>query len=102
MAAGADCIYPIPVGDLETLAAIRGATGAPLNVYASAAAAPMRELEAAGIARLSLGPGFLKAAVTTMRRVACGLRDYEPYTAFTEGVLSSDELRQYVRDEPMT
>ncbi|MGH7454384.1 MAG: isocitrate lyase/PEP mutase family protein [bacterium] len=34
--AGADCNYPITVGDIETLKLIRDATRAPINVYASA------------------------------------------------------------------
>jgi 2-methylisocitrate lyase-like PEP mutase family enzyme len=102
LGAGADCIYPIPVGDLETLGTIHAATHAPINVYASASAAPMRDLEAAGMARLSLGPGFLRAAFTTMKRVALGLKNYDSYTAFTEATLTSDEVREYVRREKMT
>lgn len=99
--AGADCIYPITVGDLETLKRIRAETGAPLNVYASASTAPMRELEAAGINRLSLGPGFLKAGLTAMKRVAQGLLDYGSYDAFTENAMSSDDVRCYLSKDKM-
>lgn len=73
--AGTDCIYPITVGDIETLKLIRDATRAPINVYASASAASMRELEAAGISRLSLGPGLIKASLTVMKKIALELQN---------------------------
>ena len=100
--AGADCIYPIPVGDLETLAPIQAAVDAPLNVYASGWAAPMRELEAAGIARLSLGPGLLKASLATMKRVALELQNYGSYGVFTQDAPKSEEILRYVRKGNMT
>ncbi len=96
--AGADCIYPIGPGDIETLAAIREATEAPINVYAHARTAPMRELEAAGVSRLSLGPNLLKAAFTTVRDAARRLRTDGSYEPFTRGVISSEEIRGYLRE----
>jgi 2-methylisocitrate lyase-like PEP mutase family enzyme len=99
--AGADCIYPITVGDIESLRAIREATDAPINVYASSKTAPMRDLEALGINRLSLGPGFLKAALTAMKNVALNLKDYGSYDAFTRDVISSAEMQQYVSPDAM-
>lgn len=98
---GADCIYPITVGDIETLNLIRAETGAPINVYASKSAASMRELEAAGISRLSLGPGLIKAGLTTMKKIARELQDYGSYDLFTDQAMSSDEIRQYVSKDRM-
>jgi 2-methylisocitrate lyase-like PEP mutase family enzyme len=92
--AGADCIYPIPVGDLETLSAIREQTDAPVNVFASASTAPLRELEEAGMSRLSLGPGFLKASLTTMKRIAEELAESGSYDLFTTDTISSDEVKR--------
>jgi 2-methylisocitrate lyase-like PEP mutase family enzyme len=99
--AGADCLYPIGLGNLEMLTTLREATGAPLNVYAAASAPPMKELEAAGISRLSLGPGLIKASLTAMRKVARNLLAYGPYDRFTTGAMSSEEIRRYVREYPM-
>ena len=61
----------------------------------------MRELEAAGIARLSLGPFLFKAALTTMQNVAKELLAYGSYDVFSEGAMSSDEVHQYLRDGRM-
>jgi 2-methylisocitrate lyase-like PEP mutase family enzyme len=98
--AGADCIYPIGPGDPETLKPILEQLRVPINVYASAAAAPMRELESLGVARLSLGPGMLRASLTAMKGVAERLLDYDSYESFTKDVLSSDEIRRYLEDLP--
>lgn len=96
--AGADCLYPIPVGDVPTLTTLREACGgAHLNAYARAGTAPMRELERAGISRLSLGPGLLKASLTAMRDVVETLRDYGPYDRFTTDAMSSEEAESYIR-----
>jgi 2-methylisocitrate lyase-like PEP mutase family enzyme len=99
--AGADCIYPITLSDIDTLAKIKDATGAPLNVYAMTGTPAMKELEDAGISRLSLGPGFLKASLTTMKRVAVALKNYESYDVFLDGAITNDEVRDIVRDDPM-
>jgi 2-methylisocitrate lyase-like PEP mutase family enzyme len=57
----------------------------------------MRELERAGISRLSLGPGLLKASLTAMRDVVETLRDYGPYDRFTTDAMSSEEAESYIR-----
>jgi len=100
--AGGDCVYPILVGDIETLSAIRAAIDAPINVYASLKTAPMRELEAAGVSRLSLGPGLIKAAMSTMKGVAKNLQGYGSYDSFTNGVITNDEILEFVDRDKMS
>lgn len=99
--AGADCIYPITVGDIETLRQILDAIHAPINVYAPMATTPMRKLEAAGISRLSLGPGMIKASLTRMKEIALALLNYDDYEVFTDGTMSTDELRRYLSKDRM-
>jgi 2-methylisocitrate lyase-like PEP mutase family enzyme len=99
--AEADCVYPILVGDLDTLKRIRDAVRAPINVYASPSTASMHDLENAGISRLSIGPWMLKAALTKMREVATALKDYEPYDVFTDGTMTTEEVRRFLRDDDM-
>jgi 2-methylisocitrate lyase-like PEP mutase family enzyme len=94
--AGADCVYPILLRDLEALRAFRQAVGVPVNVFATADTPPLAELEAAGITRLSLGPGLLKASLTTMKTVAEGLLHGGSYEAFTTGVVTGDEIRKHI------
>lgn len=101
LSAGADCLYPITAGDLETLSAIRGALDCPLNVYATVGAAPMRDLEDAGISRLSLGPWLLKTSLTAMKRVALSLKEYGPFELFTGDAIANDEVRAIVSHDDM-
>lgn len=99
--AGADCIYPIGTGDLKTLEQLRGAIAAPLNVFASADTAPLRQLEAAGINRVSIGPGLFRASLTAMREVAVQLRDYGSYDGFAKRTMTSDDIRAFLSREKM-
>jgi 2-methylisocitrate lyase-like PEP mutase family enzyme len=94
--AGADCLYPIILSDLDALKTIHEETGAPINVYASASAPSIVQLEAAGIARLSLGPGLFKASLTTMKQVGETLLAGGPYTSFTDDVLTTPEVQKHV------
>ena len=97
LSAGADCVYPITLNNLGLLTRLREAIDAPINVYASAGTPPVSGLEAAGIARLSLGPGLLKVSLSAMKRVAKELRSGGSYEAFTSGVVSSEEIESYLR-----
>ena len=98
--AGADCIYPITVGDLETLKVIRQKTEAPINVHVTQSTASMKKLEAIGISRLSLGPGLIKASLTAMKHVAQTLQNYGSYD-FTRNAISGEEIGQIVSSDKM-
>ncbi len=91
MEAGANCFYPI-LSTMHQLKQIRQQLKVPINVYITKDTLPMKELEDLGIARISLGPSFLKSALTKMREVAHSLQNYGNYDLFTENVLSSDEI----------
>jgi len=94
--AGADCIYPILLGDLEALKTIQAETQAPINVYAPRVAASMQELEAAEIRRLSLGPAMMQASLLTMQKIAQSLQNYDSFERFTEAVMPSPEIKKLV------
>ena len=98
--AGADCVYPIGPGDAETMQALQSGIQAPLNVYLSAGAASLQDLESLGIARASLGPGLIKASLTAMRSVARDLLSGAPYDRFTTEAISTAETVGYVARGP--
>ncbi|MEO1516618.1 MAG: isocitrate lyase/phosphoenolpyruvate mutase family protein [Bacteroidota bacterium] len=90
--AGADCYYPIlcPPHSLHT---VNAEVDLPLNVLAVAGLMPMKELEEMGIARISLGPGLLKAALTSMRTVIQSVMNYEDYQTFANpDIITSQEI----------
>ena len=99
--AGGDCFYPILLGDLDALKKIYEAIRAPINVFAPTSKATLEELEEAGIARVSLGPGLIWATLTAMRNIAVGLQNYSSFDAFTRDMMPFDEISAYLSKEPM-
>ena len=88
--AGADCFYPIILGELETLKRLHEAIGAPINVLAPTSHATLRELEEAGVARLSLGPALMWASLSVMKKIAQYLQNYGSFDAFTRDMISTE------------
>lgn len=101
LAAGADCFYPIILGDLAILRRLFEAIRAPINVLAPTSKASLRELEAAGIARVSLGPALMWATQALMKKVGRELQQYGPFDVFAHDMMTMDEIRQFVSREPM-
>ena len=62
LAAGADCIYPIGLGDPATLISLVGAIDAPVNVAAGPGMPGLHELETIGVARVSTATRFATVA----------------------------------------
>jgi 2-methylisocitrate lyase-like PEP mutase family enzyme len=92
--AGADCVFPLVVGEVEMLKTLVAAVGAPINVYATKGTAPARELETIGISRLSVGPGLLQAGLTAMRQAALELRHPGTHDLITRDAMSTADIRQ--------
>ena len=74
LAAGADCIYPIGLGDLATLRALVGAIEAPINVAAGPGMPDLHELEAIGVARVSTATRFATVAFGAVDHALAGMR----------------------------
>ncbi|GAA2342724.1 isocitrate lyase/phosphoenolpyruvate mutase family protein [Dactylosporangium salmoneum] len=83
LAAGATGIFVPGVADSETIGALAKAIKAPLNVLAQEGTAPVAELAALGVSRVSLGSWVAEAAYALTRRAAV-----EAYTKGTYTELS--------------
>lgn len=68
--AGADGIYPIGVKDMDAIKALVKGIPAPINIGGQPGMLDVKELEAAGVARLSTGPGFQLRTLEAMRSLA--------------------------------
>ena len=86
--AGADCVFVPGLKDAETIGRLVRAVECPLNILAVPGAPSIAELEKLGVARLSVGSGFMRATLGLLRRAAeelksagtCGvLGDAMPY-----------------------
>jgi len=86
-AAGADCLFVPGVTDAETIGRLVRAIKGPMNVLAGRGTPPTGELERLGVARVSIGGGPMRAALTLTLRIAQELAERGTYTSFTEDAL---------------
>jgi 2-methylisocitrate lyase-like PEP mutase family enzyme len=94
--AGADGIYPITMNKKQDIAQLVSALSAPVNILAIPGIPDLKTLKEMGVARLSLGPGFLKVAIRAMKQAALQLKNGEGLSGVTENELSNDYLKKLV------
>ncbi len=75
--AGADGFYPIFLKEEESMRSIVEEVGLPVNILLLPGIPDFEILKTIGIARISLGPGFLKVAINAMKNTAEKLLHYE-------------------------
>ncbi|MDQ2869737.1 MAG: isocitrate lyase/phosphoenolpyruvate mutase family protein [Acidobacteriota bacterium] len=79
--AGADCIFVPGVTDKDVITALVRELDCPVNVLAGAASPPIAELARAGVARVSLGSGPMRATMSLLQRL---IRDVQGDGAYAE------------------
>jgi len=97
LAAGADCVFVPGVRDRETIAALVSGIGGPLNVLAVDGTPAIAELEALGVARVSVGSGPMRASLGLVREIARELKTRGTYGAFTSRAVPYDEVNDLLR-----
>lgn len=90
--AGADVVYAPGLKDLEQIAAVVEAVGVPVNVLALPGVSRLRELEGAGVRRISTGSLLASAAYGALVAGARELQD-EGTSHYAERGVSSDALK---------
>ena len=70
LAAGADCIFPFGLSDLDVIAKLAAALEAPVNVVGRAGMPGLARLERAGVARVSTASGPALTVMSFARRIA--------------------------------
>jgi len=68
--AGADCVFVPGLTDAPTIARLVADLRCPVNILAGPGSPPVKELRAAGVARVSLGSGPMRAAMGRLRHLA--------------------------------
>lgn len=85
--AGADGVFVPGVADAETIRALVGAVGAPLNVMAGRGGGlSVAELQALGVARVSVGPALTLAVMAQVRRAAAEVLEQGTYESLQGGM----------------
>ena len=94
--AGADGLFPPAMKDKDELAKLVSALRCPVNVIAMPGIPDFRTLKEIGVRRVSLGPGFLKIAIKSMKQLAVKLKNYEGLDEVIGNEVSSEELKKLV------
>ena len=93
--AGADCLFPIGLGDPDAIRQLTSELHHPINILAGPGALSVGELRQLGVARISLGGGPQRAALAALVAIAEEVRDHGTYRAM-QAMLTHRELDDMV------
>lgn len=94
--AGAGCFYPILMKKEDDLKRLVKVIDFPVNVLTFPGIPSLKILEEIGVARVSLGPNYLKLALKTMKDMALKLKDYEGINEIINNDVTSDYVKGLV------
>jgi len=97
LAAGADCVFVPGVSDRDKIGALVQGIGGPVNILAGAGTPSIPELEALGVARVSVGSGPMRASLALVRDIARELKTAGTFDGFTQKTLLFEEVNQLMR-----
>jgi 2-methylisocitrate lyase-like PEP mutase family enzyme len=73
--AGGDCVFYLNLHSAETIGRVAKEVRAPVSILAGPQSPSVRELQDLGVARVSYGSGFLKAAIGATKRLALEIQE---------------------------
>ena len=97
LAAGADCVFVPGVRDKATIGALVTGIGGAVNVLAVDGSPSIAELEALGVARVSLGSGPMRATMAVLRDIARELKSAGTYKSFTKHAMTFNEVNELMK-----
>jgi 2-methylisocitrate lyase-like PEP mutase family enzyme len=84
--AGGDCIFYLNLHSAEVIGKVAKEVKAPISILAGPQSPSVNELQDLGVARVSYGSGFLKAAIGATRRLAREILDQGTVSSLKEGM----------------
>ena len=97
LAAGADCVFVPGVRDAASIGTLATGIGGPVNILAVKGTPSIPELQALGVARVSVGSGPMRATLALTRDIARELKSHGTFSAFTDHTLLYDEVNELMR-----
>ena len=94
--AGADCIFYLNLHSAETIDTVAKEVKAPVSILAGPQSPSVSELQDLGVARVSYGSGFTKAAITGAKRLAQEILEKGTCNLLKDGV-QTPEINTLVR-----
>ncbi len=96
--AGADCFYPITMNRRQDIEKTVQQLAMPVNILVMEGIPSLRDLEKMGVARVTLGPGFLKVAIRALKDAALNLQDYGDIAEIAGNEITSPYLKKLVTE----
>lgn len=97
LSAGADCVFVPGVTSREDIAEIVQGIGGPVNVLATQDTPMVAELEALGVARVSVGSGPMRATLALVRDIARQLKSEGRFSSFTDHAIPYAEVNELMK-----
>jgi len=95
-AVGADAFYPIFLKEKLSIKRVIKKVALPVNILMLPGIPDFSELKGIGVARISLGPGFLKYAIKSMKNIAEKLLHHEGMDEITGNPITTDYLKNLI------
>lgn len=94
--AGADCFFPIVMKQKKDIQKLIASLSCPVNILALQGVPDLKELEEIGVARVSLGPGFLKIAIRALKEMAIKLKNKNGFDEIFGNDINTDYLKKLI------
>jgi 2-methylisocitrate lyase-like PEP mutase family enzyme len=88
--AGADCVFAPGLKDADTIARLVKDVACPVNILAVPGTPSIEELRKLGVARVSVGSGFMRATLGALRAMGEELKNSGTYSALAGGIPYKD------------
>lgn len=95
IAAGADCVYPFGLRDLQTIAEFVKAVGAPVNVTGRPGMPDATALERIGVARITIASAPALVAMSAVQKLATALRTSGSFEALAPALRHPDAQKLF-------
>ena len=98
ISAGANCFYPLGLKEKQDIEKMINSLQHPINILTLPGIPDLKTLQKMGVARVSLGPSFLKIAIKSMKDLAEKLIRLEGLDEITRNDITSDYVNGLIKN----
>jgi len=98
--AGGDCIFYLNLHARETIREVAKEVKAPISILAGPPSPSVKELQDLGVARVSYGSGFMKAAISGAKKLAQEILEKGTCTMLKEGMQTPEIVALVSKRKP--
>lgn len=95
--AGADCVFPVGIDDIEIVKDIRRVISAPINILVLPEQLALSEMKGIGINRFSYGPFIFRSLLKKFTEIIDELSEFGRTDCLKGNMLNYEKTQQYLR-----